>query len=120
MNHSSHQMQLTSLLQYFPNYSEEEFNQKFRQKVKRQIIELLQQNKNLTDREMAAKLFYNDPNKVRPRRNELSNPEYNKRNKMKIRDAILVEDEKRICTEGHKLSIAWKIGNENLNAYMRQ
>ena len=67
MEHSNHNMQVTSLLNYFPGYSEEEFNQKFRQQTKRQIIGLLQQHHNLTDREMTAKLFYDDPNKVRPK-----------------------------------------------------
>ena len=116
--HPSHNMQLTSLLTYFPEHSQQEFNQKFRQEVKRDIINLLQKHNNLTDREMANMLGYEDPNKVRPRRNELSNPEYNKRNKRKIRDGILVEDKKRICTIGLKLSIAWKLSLENLNAYM--
>jgi len=117
-NHQSHQMQLTSLLQYFPSYSEQEFNQKFRQEVKRDIIKLLQEHKNLTDREIASILNYQDPNKVRPRRNELTNPEYNKRKTKMIRDSILVEDTKRDCNITGKLSIAWKLSSENLNAYI--
>lgn len=112
-------MQLTSLLNYFPPYNEQEVNQRFRQMVKTQIIMLLQNNKNLTDREMAAMLGYNDPNKVRPRRNELSNAEFHKRTKQKIREVILEEDTKRICNITGKLSIAWRISKENLNAFMR-
>jgi len=112
-------MQLTSLLQYFPAYNEQQFNQKFRQKVKRQIIELLQQHNNLTDREMAAMLGFNDPNKVRPRRNELSNMEKTKQGAF-VRNAVLIEAEKRMCNISGKLSIAWKISEENLNAYLRE
>lgn len=118
-NHPQHQMQLTSLLNYFPEWSEQEFNQKFRQRIKRLIIELLQKYNNLTDREIAAILGYADPNKIRPRRNELSNIEKTKQG-LFIRDSILIEAEKRTCQISGKLSIAWKISNENLNAYMRQ
>lgn len=104
--HPSHQMQLTSLLQYFPSYSEQEFNQKFRQQTKREIIFLLQKHNNLTDREIAKRLGYDDPNKVRPRRNELAKKE------------IVIEDNKRACSVGLKLSIAWKLNEERLFAYM--
>jgi len=115
--HSGHQMQLTSLLNYFPQWSEQEFNQKFRQEVKRDILNLLQERKNLTDREIASLLSYRDPNKIRPRRNELSNMKKTKHGQF-IRDALLIEDEKRMCRVTGKLSIAWKISLENLNAYM--
>jgi predicted ArsR family transcriptional regulator len=93
-------------MNYFPSYSEEEFNQKFRQETKRRIIELLQERPNLTDREIADILGYNDPNKVRPRRNELAKKE------------LVVEDKKRVCLIGHKQSIAWKLNRERLYAYM--
>ena len=127
MNHNQHQMQLTSLLQYFPGYNEQQFNQKFRQKVKRGIIELLQKHQNLTDREMASILGFNDPNKVRPRRHELSNPEryFRKINNQFVwvlpwkNHPMIVEAEKRNCNVTGKLSIAWKISEENLNAYLK-
>ena len=119
MPHTNHQMQFTSLLQYFPSYNEQQFNQKFRQKVKRQIIELLQKHQRLTDREMTSLLGFNDPNKVRPRRNELSNMEKTKHGVF-VRDAVLIEAEKRNCNVTGKLSIAWKISEENLNAYLKQ
>ncbi len=105
--HTGHQMQLTSLLNYFPNYTEEEFNQKFRQETKRKIIELLQERDNLTDREIADIMGFDDPNKVRPRRNELAKKE------------LIIESKKRICLIGHKLSIAWELNTEKLQAYMR-
>ena len=104
--HDKHQMQLTSLMQYFPTYSEEEFNQVFRQEVKRDIIRLLQKQPNMTDRELANALGYDDPNKVRPRRNELTKKE------------IVIEDTRRICVIGQQQSIAWKLSEEKLNAYM--
>lgn len=105
-NHDKHQMQLTSLMQYFPNYSEQEFNQKFRQETKRDIIRLLQQQPNMTDREMTNALGYDDPNKIRPRRNELAKRE------------IVIEDTKRPCVIGHKQSIAWKLNEEKLHAFI--
>ena len=107
ISHHEHQMQLTSLYQYWPSYSEEEFNQAFREETKRQIINLLQVEQNMTDREIAQRLGYLDPNKVRPRRNEL----------MKM--GIVEEDSKRICAIGHKLSIAWRLSPERLFAYIR-
>lgn len=105
-SHPSHQMQLTSLYCYFPSYTEQEFNQKFRQKTKRDIITLLQKNRPLTDREIANTLGYKDPNKVRPRRNEL------------VKNGLLEEAERRVCAVGLKQSIAWKLNPETLNAYM--
>ena len=73
----------------------------------RLYVKLLQSNRNLTDREMSEILGYQDPNKVRPRRNEL------------VKKQLLIEDEKRICSIGHKLSIAWKLNPEQLYHYMR-
>ncbi len=117
MTHTNHRMQLTSLLNYFPKWSEQEFNFKFRQKVKRDIIRLLQHHKNLTDREMTNKLFYKDPNKVRPRRNELAKGEKDKEGNIII-PSVLVEDEKRVCLISGKLCIAWRLNESNLNYYM--
>lgn len=105
--HTLHQMQLTSLYQYFPSYSEEQFNQAFRQETKRQIISLLQVEQNMTDREMAERLDYKDPNKIRPRRNEL------------MKQGIIEEDSKRLCAVGHKLSIAWRLSKERLFAFIK-
>ena len=104
--HTSHQVQLTSLLNYFPSWNEQEFNQKFRQETKRKIIQLLLERDNLTDREMSDMLGFDDPNKVRPRRNELTKKE------------IIVEEKKRTCLIGNKQSIAWTLNKEKLEAYM--
>lgn len=119
MTHSTHQMQLTSLYCYWPSFNEKQFNQKFRQQTQRQIIQLLQKNKNMTDREMANALGYKDPNKVRPRRNELVQGKKDKEGNTVI-PSIIIEDEKRICQIGGKLSIAWKLNEETLNAYVNQ
>ena len=108
MTHTTHNMQITSLYQYFPAYSEQEFNQKFRQETKQEIIKLLQTNPNMTDREISNILNYQDPNKVRPRRNEL------------VKMGIVEEDTKRVCLVGNKLSIAWRLNNNKLLAYMRE
>lgn len=105
--HLEHQMQLTSLYQYFPAFDKSEVNAAFRQETKRQIIGLLQLNPNLTDREMSNILGYVDPNKIRPRRNEL----------MKL--GIVEEDCKRICLIGGKLSIAWHLSREKILAYIK-
>ena len=107
-SHAGHQMQITSLYQYFPAYSEQEFNQAFRQEIKRRIIKLLQAQLSMTDREMTNQLGFSDPNKVRPRRNEL------------VKLAIIEEDCKRICAVGNKLSIAWRLNRDKLFAYIRE
>jgi len=102
MTHASHQMEITSLWNYWPSYSEQEVNQKFRQETKADIITLLQNFGELTDREMAAKLFYADPNKVRPRRNEL------------CKMGIVERGNTRKCGIGKKQSIAWRLNKERL------
>lgn len=103
--HTGHQMQITSLYNYFPSWTEQEIDQAFRQETKRGIIKLLQQ-RNLTDREMAESLGFKDPNKVRPRRNEL------------MKAKIVEEDCKRHCNVGEKISIAWRLNREKLFAFM--
>ena len=52
-----------------------------------------------------------------PRRNELSSILKTKTGAF-VRNALLVEDTKRPCEVSGKLSIAWKLSNETLNAYM--
>lgn len=106
MNHKQHTMQVTSLLNYFPSYSEQAFNDKFRQDVKREIVKLLQTKINLTDREMTRLLEFKDPNKVRPRRHEL------------VKTGFLIEDTKRPCEVTEKLCIAWKLDANKLCRYM--
>lgn len=99
-------MQLTSLYCYFPAWSEQEFNQKFRQAKKSQIMQYSCKVENFTDREAAKEFGDDDPNAVRPRRNEL------------VKAGLLVEDCRRVCKVGGKLCIAWKRNQERLAAYM--
>ena len=126
--HSYHEVRDTSLLNYFPRFGEEIYNQKFRVKVHREIIDLLKKHDNLTDREMQYMLNYKERNVISPRRNELAFPERN-RNKETGKPrfgwsrAIVVESEKRICRVSQKLGepklcIAWKLSDETLNAYL--
>jgi hypothetical protein len=49
----------------------------------------------LTDREIAEKLGYDDPNKIRPRRFEL------------VEKGLLIELPKRICSVSGKKALAW-------------
>ncbi len=114
--HKAHNLQLTSFYCYAPSYSETMYNEKFRQEVHRKIINLLQKHNNLTDREMADILGYDDPNVVRPRRYELANGVFKNHNI--IIPIVIGEDTTRICTVGHKRCIAWKLMEDNLNAYM--
>ena len=107
MNHTTHQMQITSLYNYFPAWSEQEIQQAFRQETKQRIVKLLQDKGNMTDREIANIMGYPDPNKVRPRRNEL------------MKAGIVEEHEKRTCMVGEKLSIAWRLNKDKLWAYIR-
>lgn len=105
ITHKSHNVQFTSLLQYFPAFNEEEVNQAFRQRTKAQIISLLQ-NQSMTDREITSALNYTDPNKIRPRRNEL------------VKEGIVVEVCKEKCNVGHRLSIKWGLNREKLFAFI--
>ena len=50
----------------------------------------------LTDREVARELGYSDPNRVRPRRNELA------------RLGLVVEAGRRVCSVSGKLALTWK------------
>ena len=111
MKHPDHQMQLTSLFCYYGDWNQEQFNQTFRQETKRKIIMLLSKHPNLTDREMSELLNFKDPNRIRPRRNELSNKKY-------YDPPIVVEDLKRKCNVGKKQSIAWRLSRNNLMGYL--
>lgn len=112
--HQTHLMQVTSLIQYFDDTI---IDHGFRQKTHREIIKLLQKHSTLTDREIAMMLGYNDPNIVRPRRNELTNGKKTKTGEITI-PIVLEEAGKRLCTVTGKLSIEWRISKENLNRWL--
>ena len=81
-------LQQTSLLAY------QELNQLLRNHTYQGILKVLEFEPK-TDREIAACLGYADPNKVRPRRNELE--------KM----GFVVAKGKRTCLRTGKLAIEW-------------
>ena len=121
--HAEHQTQLTSLYCYFPSFNEQYlYNEKFRMRVHRDIIDLLKIHDNLTDREMQSLLCLGERNNVSPRRFELSNPEKTKYKNGEYKFGwsvpLVVEDEHRICKVSGKVCIAWKLSNQTLNAYM--
>ena len=117
--HTNHQMQLTSLQCFFPiqteEYTEIEFNQKFRNKTRIQIIKMLQKHpEGLTDTEMAREIgCFPNCNINRPRRNDLSREVKNKFNRPIIDSGRTRENE-----QGNRETI-WVLNPENLNAYMR-
>lgn len=63
------------------------------------VINSLQKLEEATDSEIAHFLGYEDPNKVRPRRNELVDMD------------IVIEKDRRQCTITGKMAISWCINN---------
>ena len=87
-------MRQTSLLAY-----EEVKNKDLSLRYER-IIESLRYYGAMTDREICNVLRYKDPNKVRPRRNEL------------VKMGVLVEFGIRICSISRKKAIMWGVPSE--------
>lgn len=116
--HTSHQMQLTSLYCYFPSWNEQEFNQKFRQETECKIMQYHQAHpEGLTDEEL-LKLFGNpDTNLVRPRRCDLSRERNGKRT---TRPCLLVDSGETRTNKYGRQCIVWKINPEKLAAYMER
>lgn len=72
--HTSHTMQDTSLLQYFQEFENINFDQKIRNKYHKSIIQELQLHpEGLTDRELQHNIGTEERNNISPRRNELVN-----------------------------------------------
>ena len=103
-------IQQTSLMAYYHSNSMEEA---FREQTKLKIIQLLDKYTNLTDREICEHLGFNDPNKVRPRRNELANRE-------NTNPPVVIEDCKRECTVTGKMCIAWRLNRAALMVWLRR
>ena len=114
MKHPSHQMPLTSLWCYFPKYNEQEFNEKFRNQTRIEIIKLLQEHpEGLTDTEIARLIgCYPDCNVNRPRRNDLSK-EGNKFGQ------IVVDSGRFKHNDNGNRETIWILNNERLYAFMR-
>ena len=84
-------IQQTSLIAF------NELNEILKNNTYKSIISVLNIWENgLTDREIAKILGYSDPNKIRPRRNEL------------VKSGLIIENNKRICSVSKKLCIIWK------------
>lgn len=116
-SHIEHQMQLTSLLCKWGNYTEEQYNSKFRQETEKKIIKFHYEHieDGLTDSEL-IELFGNpDSDVVRPRRSDLSKE---KKRKRELRPQFLINSGE---TRKNKLGIhciVWKLNPERLSAWM--
>lgn len=99
--HESHSMRDTSLLTYgwLQNVGLGEKQRKVFEVIKTCTL----QHNHPTDREIARKLDYKDPNKVRPRRFEL------------MEEGIIVEAGKRKCSISGRLALTWKVPEHLLN-----
>jgi len=64
-----------------------------------EIVETLKKHPNITDRELSRIMDFFDPNKVRPRRNELT------------KKGIVIPVGKKVCTITGKTSICWNLEN---------
>jgi len=93
-------MRQTSLLAY-QELKQADLNRRYKR-----ILEALRYYGAMTDREICNVLGYKDPNKVRPRRNEL------------VKMGIIEEKGKRICSISRKKAIMWgvlsSIGYQNV------
>lgn len=69
------------------------------------ILKMIRHMGPLTDRELAQQMLENDPNRVRPRRNELADPNH-------FLPPLLIEDCKRVCKISGKTAYAWKLTSE--------
>ena len=113
--HLSHNMRDTSLLMYFEEYKEINFDEKIRNKVHKEIIQLLQLNpEGMTDREMADHYNYLDPNVVRPRRHELV---YGTKRHPELA-GILEDGGERICKITNRKTHFWVLNKNKLYAFM--
>ncbi len=118
--HTSHQMTLTSLMVRFPRceYSEKQFNGKFRQEIERKIIAFHNiYPQGITDHELLVLFGNPDTNLVRPRRADLTKDKTNKKGIMTRPSFLMDSGEKRVNRFG-RLCIVWKLNSSNLISYM--
>jgi len=115
MLHSSHRMMDSSLLQYMEEHKNINFDEKFRNKLHKEIIQLLQlKPQGMTDREMANHYNYLDPNVVRPRRYELV---YGTKRHPELA-GILENAGERKCSITNRQTIFWTLNKNKLYAFM--
>jgi len=120
-NHKEHNMQLTSLLAKFGNYTEAQYNEKFRNKMEKQIIEIHScMPDGLTDEELRDILKIKlgkktlDTDIYRPRRSDLSKEKKGKR----IRPSILIDSGRKRLNCFGRLCIVWVMNPDNLRSWM--
>jgi hypothetical protein len=71
----------------------------------RLILKMIKKMGPLTDRELTQHLLLNDPNRIRPRRNELADSAH-------FHPPLIAEDGKRVCKVSGKTAYAWKLTSE--------
>jgi hypothetical protein len=110
--HISHQMRLTSLMCFFPKWTDKDYNQAFRNDTRVKIIKLLQQySEGLTDSQMGKLIgCYPNLNINRPRRNDLSDE--------KGKYKIIIDSGKRLMNEQGNKETVWILNPERLYKYM--
>jgi hypothetical protein len=69
------------------------------------ILKMIRKMGSLTDREIARYLLMADPNKVRPRRNELADPAH-------FDYPLVTEDGQRKCMVTNRVAYTWKLTPE--------
>lgn len=123
--HPTHNMQLTSLMCKFGNYTEAQYNEKFRNNIEKHIIQIHScMPEGLTDEELGlilkAKLGLDtiDTDLYRPRRCDLSNPRVAKRTKRITRVSILTDSGKTRLNKYERHCIVWCLNEESLVKHM--
>jgi len=116
-------MQLTSLFCKWGNWSEEQYNSKFRQTIERQILQIHSKHpEGLTDEELGEILERNlgkklDTDVYRPRRCDLSKERIGKHGNL-LRPSFLSDSGETKRNKWDRPVIVWKLSKENLNSYM--
>lgn len=122
--HSTHNMKLTSLLVKFGNYTEAQYNSKFRNHIEKHILEIHSCVDGLTDEELGDILKIKldlktiDTNLYRPRRSDLSKEKRGKRGNL-LRPSFLYDSGEQKLNKYGRLCVVWKLNPENLKSYMR-
>lgn len=120
----SHQIQLTSLWCRWPEYGQEQFNERFRQRIESEILNIHQYFPDgLTDDELGEILRIKlgeetlDTDVYRPRRCDLSSERRGKRGNL-LRPSFLFDSGKKRPNIHGRPCIVWKLDPINLTEYM--
>lgn len=122
--HTYHQMQLTSLYCKFPRYNETQYNEKFRNRMEIEILNIHQNlPQGLTDEELGdiLKVKLRQPNLdtdvYRPRRSDLSKERKGKAGNL-LRPSFLMDSGKKRPNRFGRPCIVWVLNPDNLVSYM--